>query len=117
MLTPPDTAARWRAKSPLPLVMGLTNDGLGYAPDRDCAARGGYAADMVLVLVAQQDGGDALDPHADLAEAGEDLPAAEACVHQDPAIAVRDVDGVPRASAPQHAYFHAAAPSKGPGRR
>ena len=42
---------RQRAKSPLPLVMGLTNDGLGYAPDRDCAARGGYAADMVPLMI------------------------------------------------------------------
>ena len=41
----------WQARSPLPLVMGLTGDGLGYAPDRDCAARGGYAADMVPLML------------------------------------------------------------------
>jgi len=42
---------RQQAKSPLPLVLGLTNDDLGYAPDRDCAARGGYAADMVPLML------------------------------------------------------------------
>ncbi len=38
------------AQSPLPLVLGLTNDCLGYAPDRTVAARGGYAADMVPLM-------------------------------------------------------------------
>jgi len=37
----------------LPLVMGLTNDMLGYAPDRTAAARGGYAADMVPLMVGE----------------------------------------------------------------
>jgi len=35
------------AKSPVPLVMGLTNGSWGYLPDRVCAARGGYAQDFV----------------------------------------------------------------------
>jgi len=42
---------RQRAKSPLPLVMGITNDCLGYAPDRTVAARGGYAADAVPLML------------------------------------------------------------------
>jgi len=33
------------------LVMGLTNDCLGYAPDRTAAARGGYAADTVPLML------------------------------------------------------------------
>jgi len=33
------------------LVMGITNDGLGYAPDKTAAARGGYAADTVPLLL------------------------------------------------------------------
>ena len=32
-------------------VAGLTNDSVGYAPDRAVAARGGYAADMVPLIV------------------------------------------------------------------
>jgi hypothetical protein len=39
-----------RASSPLPLVMGFTNDSLGYAVDRTAAARGGYAADLVPLI-------------------------------------------------------------------
>lgn len=39
------------AKSPVALVMGLTNDQLGYAPDRTVAARGGYAADTVPLML------------------------------------------------------------------
>jgi len=39
------------ARTPLPLVMGIVNDLLGYAPDRTCAARGGYAADQVPLMV------------------------------------------------------------------
>jgi hypothetical protein len=36
--------------SKLPLVLGITNDTLGYAPDHETAARGGYAADTVPLL-------------------------------------------------------------------
>ena len=39
-----------RALSPVPLVMGLTNDNLGYAVDHDKAAQGGYAADLVPLM-------------------------------------------------------------------
>lgn len=39
------------ARAPVPLVMGLANGCLGYAPDRLCAARGGYAADAVPLMV------------------------------------------------------------------
>jgi hypothetical protein len=39
-----------RAKSPIPLVLGITNDDLGYAVDRAAAARGGYAADLVPLI-------------------------------------------------------------------
>ena len=35
----------------IPLVMGNTNDLLGYAPDHTAAERGGYAADMVPLMV------------------------------------------------------------------
>lgn len=42
--------ASWRA---IPLVMGLTNDLLGYAPDHTAAERGGYAADMVPLMVGE----------------------------------------------------------------
>ena len=38
-------------KSPLTLVMGLTNDTVGYAPDPTAAERGGYAADTVPLIV------------------------------------------------------------------
>ena len=38
------------ALSPAPLVMGLTNDNLGYAVDREKAAQGGYAADLVPLM-------------------------------------------------------------------
>ncbi len=41
------------AKSPVPLVMGLTNGDIGYAPDKTTAARGGYAADMVPLIVGE----------------------------------------------------------------
>jgi hypothetical protein len=33
------------------LVMGLCNDTLGYAPDKTAAARGGYAADVVPMIL------------------------------------------------------------------
>lgn len=39
------------ARAPVPVVMGLTNDLVGYAPDRTAAARGGYAADQVPLMV------------------------------------------------------------------
>jgi hypothetical protein len=40
-----------RAQSPIPLVLGITNDELGYAPDRDTADRGGYAAQQVPLML------------------------------------------------------------------
>ncbi|HUT60071.1 MAG TPA: neutral/alkaline non-lysosomal ceramidase N-terminal domain-containing protein [Phycisphaerae bacterium] len=39
------------ARSPIPLVAGLTNDSSGYAPDRATTARGGYAADFVPLMI------------------------------------------------------------------
>lgn len=39
-----------KAHAPIPLVLGIANDSLGYAPDRYCAARGGYAADTVPII-------------------------------------------------------------------
>jgi hypothetical protein len=39
------------ARSKVPLVMGLTNGCCGYAPDRTVAARGGYAAQMVPIMI------------------------------------------------------------------
>ena len=39
-----------KARSRIPLAMGLTSDSLGYAPDHTAAARGGYAADMVPLI-------------------------------------------------------------------
>jgi hypothetical protein len=41
------------ARARVPLVMGITNDLLGYAPDRVAAARGGYAADTVPMMLGQ----------------------------------------------------------------
>ena len=41
---------RAAAKAPIPLVMGLTNGQMGYAPDKTCAAEGGYAADTVPMI-------------------------------------------------------------------
>jgi len=41
---------RAKTRAPVPLVMGLTNDSTGYAPDRTAAARGGYAADTVPMI-------------------------------------------------------------------
>ena len=38
------------ARSPIPLVLGLVNDSVGYAPDRKAAERGGYAADVVPLI-------------------------------------------------------------------
>jgi len=39
-----------QAQTPVPLVMGLTNDNLGYAVDHEKAAQGGYAADLVPLM-------------------------------------------------------------------
>jgi hypothetical protein len=40
-----------QARAPIPLVMGITNDTLGYAPDRETAAKGGgYAAGFVPLM-------------------------------------------------------------------
>ncbi len=41
------------AATRVPLVMGISNDLLGYAPDRTAAARGGYAADTVPMILGQ----------------------------------------------------------------
>lgn len=38
------------AQAPIPLVMGQCNGSNGYAPDKECAARGGYAADTVPLI-------------------------------------------------------------------
>ena len=45
--------ARNGAKSPVTLVMGITNGDIGYAPDRTAASRGGYAADVVPMIVGE----------------------------------------------------------------
>ena len=42
---------RSRAGASVTLVLGCTNDTLGYAPDRVAAARGGYAADVVPLIL------------------------------------------------------------------
>ena len=41
------------ARAPIPLVMGVTNGNMGYAPDKEVAARGGYAADIVPMIVGR----------------------------------------------------------------
>jgi len=38
------------ASAPIPLVVSLVNESCGYAPDRTCAERGGYATDMVPMI-------------------------------------------------------------------
>jgi len=38
------------ATAPIPLLVGVANDSLGYAPDRTAAERGGYAADQVPLM-------------------------------------------------------------------
>lgn len=38
------------AQAQIPLVLGITNGSMGYAPDRAVAARGGYAADTVPMI-------------------------------------------------------------------
>ena len=40
-----------RTGSPTTLVMSITNDTMGYAADRKTAARGGYAADIVPLII------------------------------------------------------------------
>lgn len=42
-----------KSSSPITLVTGLTNDGVGYAPDKTAAARGGYAADQVPLMMGR----------------------------------------------------------------
>ncbi len=42
-----------RARAEIPLVMGLTNDCLGYAPDRESAAAKGYAAGQVPFMLGE----------------------------------------------------------------
>jgi hypothetical protein len=42
-----------KAKSTIPLVMGLTNDCLGYAVDKTMAARAEYAAQIVPVMLGR----------------------------------------------------------------
>lgn len=44
-----DTVAA--AQAPITLVLAMTNDWRGYATDREVAARGGYAAQMVPVML------------------------------------------------------------------
>lgn len=39
------------ARAPIPIVLGCTNDAVSYAPDRTAAARGGYAADQVPLML------------------------------------------------------------------
>ncbi len=39
------------AVSPIPLLLGLTNDSAGYAPDHTAANRGGYAAQVVPLML------------------------------------------------------------------
>ena len=38
------------ARAPVPVVLGVANDSLGYAPDHEAAVRGGYAADQVPLM-------------------------------------------------------------------
>ncbi len=54
------------ARAPIPLVMGLTNGNMGYAPDKTVAARGGYAADLVPMIVGRLP---YRDIHTELAQA------------------------------------------------
>jgi hypothetical protein len=39
------------AQTAVPLVIGLTNGAVGYAPDKTAAARGGYASDMAPLII------------------------------------------------------------------
>lgn len=54
------------AKAPITLVMGITNGSMGYAPDKTAAARGGYAADTVPMIVGRMP---FLDIHSELVNA------------------------------------------------
>ena len=54
------------AKAPVTLVMGITNGSMGYAPDKTAAARGGYAADVVPMIVGRMP---FLDIHSELVQA------------------------------------------------
>ncbi len=42
-----------KAVSEVPLVVGISNGDIGYAPDRTTAVKGGYAADMVPIIVGE----------------------------------------------------------------
>jgi hypothetical protein len=53
------------AKAPIPLVMGITNGSMGYAPDKTAAACGGYAADTVPMIVGRMP---FLDIHSELVQ-------------------------------------------------
>jgi hypothetical protein len=44
---------RQGARSPVTLVLGLTNGDIGYAPDRNVSAKGGYAVDTVPLIVGE----------------------------------------------------------------
>ncbi|NLO72801.1 MAG: hypothetical protein GX100_01655 [candidate division WS1 bacterium] len=61
------------AQAPIPLVLAMTNDWRGYATDRTCAARGGYAAEMVPLLLGTTPFADA---HGELVAAFLELDAA-----------------------------------------
>ncbi len=41
------------AAAPVPIVVSFVNDSIGYAVDSTCAARGGYAADMVPLICGE----------------------------------------------------------------
>jgi len=60
------------AQAPVPLVLGLTNDLLGYAPDRQTAERGGYAAKQVPFMLGSLP---FADIHMELVRAALDLDA------------------------------------------
>ena len=40
-----------KSQTKIPLLMSTTNDHLGYAPDITIAAKGGYAADIVPMII------------------------------------------------------------------
>ena len=54
------------ARSDIPLVTSFVNDSVGYATDKTCAARGGYAQDMVPLICGQLPFADA---HTELVQA------------------------------------------------
>jgi hypothetical protein len=66
-----DTVAA--AKAPIPLVLAMTNDWRGYATDRMVAARGGYAAEIVPLMLGTTPFRDA---HGELVAAFLELDAA-----------------------------------------